>query len=285
MIQFNRNARVDIYVKGVVILSIKDLKISFHVAKDMTKEYNKATVEVTNLSKESRDLINGIGQHFDLLVGYGGEYERIFYGDLVSFEHEFSDTEVVTKFGCVNKTLAEKKIAVFAGESSNVLDIIKKLCKDNAIPLATRTLDKLKTKIMSGGFSSVGKVKDIFDELSGKLGSVWSNHDDVIYFIEQAGFLEKKDIYLSERSGLIGVPTKIDDITTVKKQKPTAGRTKVAPGYVINSLLQPKILPGFKISVESKKANIKGDVIVYTVEHKGDTHGSDWTTTMRVVLA
>jgi hypothetical protein len=253
--------------------------MTFDVSKDMRKQNNKATVEVYNMSKDSRDQITSIGQKFRVMAGYEGNVKQLYYGDLLDFAHEFSGTEVITKFSCQNKSLTEQKVAVFAGKNQDAFELIKKTCKDAGIVLKDAVFNKLKTKFLAGGYSEVSKVKDVYDELAQYTDTEWANNDDEIIFIQKGGYLENLNIFLSSQSGLLGIPTKVDDIVTHRKKD-----SKDAPGYIINTLLMPELVPGYLVNVESKAIGLKSGCVIHSVEHKGDTHGSDWSSKARVTL-
>ena len=86
---------------------------------------------------------------------------------------------------------------------------------------------------------------------------------------EVVGNIEKKAVFLSESTGMIETPTPIEDATNAL----TVGEVK--KGWKVKSLLQGDINPADIITIESKF--VKGEFIIESVEHKGDTHSKEWS--------
>jgi mannose-6-phosphate isomerase class I len=57
-------------------------------------------------------------------------------------------------------------------------------------------------------------------------------------------------------------------------------RKRISGGWKIKALLQPNIEPGNVIVVESDEIPAGSKFRVIEVEHIGDTHGPDWTSTI-----
>ncbi len=290
--QFKRTAILEVLEGIDIILTVKDVRISFNVEKTITKEYNTCNIDVYNLSKKTRELINGDKQFCRLSVGYGANYNTLYFGDLTFVNHVFEDKEIITKIECVDKMNAEKHIAIFEKENANILDFIKKSCSDNGITLAEKVLDKIKDKlnstVLAGGFSFVGRAKDAFDELSATMGADWSLQDGIVQFLNKGGVLNDTPIYADYTTGLIGIPEGINDVTTksgsFKRAKDGSIKRPPQAGFMIKTLLNPGIKPGIIFKVKSDKAEINGDMAVHGVTHNGDTHGQNWLSISRCIL-
>lgn len=292
MIQFGRRAEINIFEGIDKVCTIKDVRTSFNVEKTITKEYNNCNIEVYNLAKKTRDLLTGDNQQIMLLVGYGDNLSTLFFGALTFVNHTFEGTEVITKFESVDKMPVEKNIAIFEKENANIIEFIKKACKDNGITLLDKVLDKIKDKlsqtVLAGGFSFVGRAKDAFDELSATMGADWSLQDGVLQFLDKGGVLDETPLDIDLSTGLIGIPDPINDMATKsgkpRKKKDGSIKTPEKSGYMVKTLLNPIIKPGILMKVRSEKAQINGNVAVHSVTHIGDTHGAMWNSNSRCVL-
>lgn len=292
-IQFGRKIVVDILSGTDTSVSVDDLHVSFNVEKTITKEYNSCSIEIYNLSKNTRDLITGNNQSMRISVGYGSNVSQIYFGELQYVEHSLQNTDVITKLEGVTKGIVEKNIAIFETENSNILDFIKRVTKEHGLTLNEKTFDKLKERlkdtVFANGLSFVGKMKDLFDEIAPTIKADWSLQDDIIQFIDKGGYLVASDIYLSKDTGLIGTPEKINDISTksgdFKKKKDGSIKTPDKSGYLITSLLNPNINPAVVLKVNSPFAGIKdGEMIVQGVTHAGSNFNDTWFSKSRCIF-
>lgn len=291
-IQFKRTAIIDVFNGADITVTIKDVRISFNIEKTITKEYNTCNIDVYNLSRKTRDLINGDKQFCRLSVGYGSDYSTLYFGDLTFVNHTFEEKDIVTKIECVDKMNAEKHIKIFETENANILDFIKRSCSDNGIALAKEVLDKIKDKlnttVLAGGFSFIGRAKDAFDEISATIGTDWSLQDGILQFLNKGGVLSETPIYADYTTGLIGVPEGINDVNTksgnAKRAKDGSIKRPPQAGFMVTTLLNPNIKPGILMKIKSDKAEINGNMAVHGVTHNGDNYGSNWLSISRCIL-
>ena len=56
------------------------------------------------------------------------------------------------------------------------------------------------------------------------------------------------------------------------------------PGYIVRSLLKPRIKPGMRVHLISEKLNIDNTFKVGDVDHSGDNYSNLWETKMKLLL-
>lgn len=284
---FNRNAFVDILSNEISDFIIKDVRMKFNIQKTITGEHNSSTIEIYNLSERTRKKIVRDDKQAEIHVGYNGEYSLVSRGDIFSVKHSFDRPDIITRLELLDgKTTAESRLeTAFSFEKGiSIKDAAKKIVKSFNINLDDLSLSNLSDKFMSGGLNLAGTAGEIFDEIADELDADWSLQDDILQFVKKGGSLSQQPIYLSDTSGMIGIPERVDDINTstgmLKKSK--RSKKEPEPGYIVNSLLNPKIRPGSLVNIYSAKQKINGNYIVHTVRHSGDTHGTEWITQVRV---
>lgn len=281
-------------------LVIEGLRVTFNVTKSLTSTYNKTQIEIYNLSKNTRDQIDKVNKvkdsnnKFYLNAGYeesGKILPKVGQGDMTLFRHSFEPPNVITKIEASDGLLLGTKQLSFSGkENLKFFDALKNICKEAKAEIDFKgiTINDLKNKVMSAGYSFMGKFKDSMDELAESIDADWYIEDDKLSIITRSqtinGFVTIPVI--SEETGMIGIPEKLDDVTTKtgKQSKKNAGQMPVATGYSVTSLLNPLILPGYVVRVKSNKLGIDHDCKVHDITHRGDTHGREWFSTMKVSI-
>jgi hypothetical protein len=93
----------------------------------------------------------------------------------------------------------------------------------------------------------------------------WSIQDSKVQFIPKGGFVKEDAVFLSAKTGMVGVPI----------------RLKEDEGLQVRSLLQGRIAPGKRVQVES--SYFTGTLVVKKVSHDGDTHSGGFTTLLEGV--
>jgi hypothetical protein len=102
-----------------------------------------------------------------------------------------------------------------------------------------------------------GQAAQELSRLCTQSGLEWSVQDGVLQFLRRGQGLERQAITLDSETGLIGSPER-------------AGWRRIK----LKALLQPDLVPGRKIVVDSSTA--QGEYRITHVEYSGDTRSEDW---------
>ena len=137
----------------------------------------------------------------------------------------------------------------------------------------------------------MGKV--LLDNVCNYLGLQWSIQNNIIKIFPAGASTGITAVSLSPTSGIIESPQKenIDNKEFTKKennaisgQSISVSGTRVkrlaGDGWKIKALLQPDVEPGSVIVAESAEIPSGSRLRVIEVEHSGDTHGPEWTSTI-----
>lgn len=245
-----------------------DLRMRWSVMKDGGSEPNRVTVDVHNLSPDSRGFLDGDGLRLILRAGYGdGTPPVIAVADVGEVTHERDGTDWISTLDGGDGEVAYRDayVAASLGPDSFVDEAIATVA--DALGAAGITVDQDRIRSLPvvsrlQGWSFEGSARDALDELTAGLGYDWSIQDGELRFVEIGGYDETAGVVLKASTGLIGTPKRTRD------------------GWEVTSLLQPTIRPGGRVRVESQV--VSGWMLVGDVTHSGDTHGTDWTTTAEV---
>lgn len=298
MLQFKRKCNVVIESTGDDII-IEGLRITFNVIKSVVSKYNKTEIEIYNLSEATRNRIDDKNKKVYLNAGYDDPgyssepitklFTRLVQGDITLFKHRFEPPDIITKLELYegHKEM-NKEISHVSKENTTFVQALKKVCEEAKTQFDFKglTINNLKDKVMTTGYSFSGKLKDAMDDLSESMDADWSMDGDIAKFITRGQNIPDLLINIDDTSGMIGVPEKIDDVNTKtgRMRAKYKGNTAAAPGYIITSLLNTNIVPGALMHFKSKKLHIDHDCIVHDVTHRGDTHGPEWTSRAKVLI-
>jgi hypothetical protein len=276
---FNRNAVVLIGKALQPGIKITGLRVAFDIKKTSTPESNTCKVTINNLSKPTQNKIKADGDLLvELKVGYGDEnsVETIFIGDITNVNHDN------TKPGCIttidvedgSKALKSKKISCTLTAGATLRQAIEKATKELGLPEKTRlALVDIPNVILPTGYAYEGHVSGMLDELCLDNGLEWSVQNNETKIYTKNGTDNSKIV----KTVLVGSPRHI-----LKKSKQNSpSDTANFVGWEFDTLLLPQAEPGGSILLSSVDIFPEVDLKVKEVTHRGDTHGDDWTSTIK----
>jgi len=304
--QFHRQATVLIAEGAVTLakiyLQIQNLRVSFHVKKTSTTDFNTASIKVYNLNEETREKINAVdlGNIVIIKAGYvGDKQEIIFVGNTVLSTINIERPNVITTIEAQDGKIAmnQLKFSVSYAAGTFAVKILKDILGKTSLDIKHIDWTKIPDKQYKNGFCFQGDAKVLLTNVCNYLGVEWSIQNNQAKLIPVGKADTAKIIYLTPETGLIGSPEKIKDDAlalygsqfrkkeTIKVVGATGKkyRKSVGGGYKIKSLLQPFVEPGSVVQVKSDTIN---DVQfrVVEVEHVGDTHGNDWYSNINAMV-
>lgn len=311
---FNRFARLILTDLEGIILQIDNLRVSFEIDKNSSANPNTATVNVYNMNPEHRGFSEG-ADHMQLFVGYIGvnrdqELKLVFTGNIKRVKTEKNDKDFITKFenGDGERALTEvnfnktyqapnmpsvKQIITDIGNEmiKGTQGVIKVALNQNNIKI-----DNKAKYLNSVSFS--GLAKKHMDQITSSQGAQFSIQDEEIHVMQPTGGITSEIVFLSEKTGLIGIPVKreidlgklkVGDVkleikkpkkaAKIAKKRKTKEQTKFN-GLEFTSLLNTSIRPNSLVVIEtSLEDNVISDglYVVKKAQYSGDTFDGDWT--------
>lgn len=289
---FSRVAKITVGKPGDGRKEISNLRVTFDIEKDLTKETNKSQISIYNLSDETLKIVENPDSVILLDAGYKDSFGRVFEG-AITFVSSRGETDIETEIEAADGHL-EIRDSIFSksygpGISSQVIlfDIV------SSMGATMQISTDIEHKEYPNGFAYAGKSKGAIEKVCNYIGAKWSIQNRIIQVRKAGGAISPKAFLISSETGMIGSPERIVKTQTIKlseedKNKNTKkkrGRKKKTEkekktGWKIKSLLLASVNPGSVIEVRSKY--VKGFFVVDRVNHKGDTHGDDWYTEMEV---
>lgn len=294
---------------GLVITNLNEdgtykpdsLRISFDIDKDTTKQTNKSTIKIWNLSDDSIDKVTKNDIVVELWAGYQQQnnLRRIFIGYAVTVETKFESEgkDIVTELKVSDGQIQIRDAIMSVGypPGTNTKEIINGI--STTMGLALFVAEDVEFPDYPDGFSHAGYAKDALDIVCGAIGASWSVQNSVLQIIMSDGTTGMQGFVFHAGSGLIGFPERIvrsaystakkttsstttdaSATTTKRKRKTKAKKKKIRKqkkyGWRIKALLCPSLNPADAVRVESDY--VTGWFKIEAIKHQGDTRGKDW---------
>jgi hypothetical protein len=281
--------------------------MTFEVKKNMQSKagYNKTSVSITNLSEKHRKDIDSWGAWQGettalakcvLYVKYAEakEWSMLSKTDLFRYKHDFNLPDVTTSFDADDGRLKGDKMVSVPSSLSSSTDPFSSLLKDvgsqmgQVMDAPIAAYPGLAKKVCATGYNFFGKANDALTDMM-------NSADADFHFMDDEPLIMPYDpvftvgmgtgLVVSESSGLLGIPERIDDVLTRsgRQSRKNLSAPSTNPGWEITTLLQPKAVPGKWLRLISTRQGIRGNFLIESVTHSGDTHGDEWNSKIRLV--
>lgn len=251
-------------------IQIQDLRVQFRIEKTITKEPNRAMIQVYNLAQTTRAKLQARGTRCVLLAGYEGHLGQVFTGDSRTIDHVRDGADWITKIqsGDGERNYRFANFIASFKPGAQVKDVA--LQAVNALLVdpgnAGDRLSAITTQYVSG-FAAQGRASASMDKIMAQLGLEWSIQDGRMQILAPGESTKESAVLVNLQSGMVG--------------SPEHGSPEVlgGPGILkVKMLLNPLVRPGRRIQVESVSTN--GQFNTVKVIHSGDTHAGEWYTTI-----
>lgn len=253
-------------------LEIRDLRVKFKCVRDFSKHPNSAEVEITNLSPESRALMQERPLKVQLAAGYDGQPRLIASGD-VRFSMsklEGVDWTTLVQIGDGARAYAHARVNASFGKNATYRQMLTEVSRALGLRLPSDLANNfdLDKKFVAGA-TLFGPARDELSRLLDPFGLAWSIQNGTLRILSDQGVNANTALPLGEEQGMIGTP---EFGSPPKSGKP--------PHMTVKCLLYPELIPGDKIKLTSKAKS--GFFKLVRVEHNGDTAGNEFTTTVEI---
>lgn len=254
--------------------SVKDfegLRIKFDVEKSNEGKPNPSKVTIYNLAESSRAMFEDVGARIILSAGYQSNYGVIFSGNTVrakqkkkksiikeKTQHKYEEVDIVTEIEAAdghNKYRTSYTVRAFP-PGTKLSEVVRALGQDFGLPVNI-DFDAIPANAQYAHGHSIGQeTRYALDDICKTLDLEWSIQNEVLQIISKNKTTKFGAVLLNPQTGLIGSPT------------------RTTTGCEFSSLLQPALMPGCSVKLESKFFN--GMYKVQKVNHVGDSHEGDF---------
>lgn len=287
--KFYREAKLRIRLRNsdfsgyVGTITLTGLRVSFSITKSLAWSTNSAVIKIWNLNQNHRNLIKDFGDEVTLYAGYreGGSddgLQVLFIGDTTAVSHFFDFPEIITVLECGDgdKFINQLRVSVSFAANSKARNIISAIAFQMGLPIIEYAAsDDL---VYRQGFQHIGMGKDALTKVCDYLDLQWSVQNNGLQIIPAKGVISEPAIYVNQNTGMQGVPQRF----TYRRIDLYRAIDSPSTGYKVAVTLNPLVLPGSKIILQSTHLDVKGPYRVESIRHEGDTYGPIWSSSLEV---
>lgn len=266
-------------------IEITQLRIEFDVKKTTKKNPNSGKITVTNVSRETRARFEDTKVRVVLYAGYK-EHQGpllLFQGNVLQAYSniERPDTSFVMELGDGYNEIRDSVISVGYAPGVDSKTILAEASKSMESPLVLP--EDAPNRVWNNGFSYYGSSRKLLDKVVNASGLEWSIQNGNVQVIEKQGVTTAQGIIIGPDSGMIKSPVKVRAAKVEKAGKKTEVKDDGGSddGWKVTTLLMPTINPGDRVIMKSEV--VEGVFRVAEISHKGDTHGGDWQSELKIV--
>lgn len=291
--QFIRKVSLIVGDSGAQGLDLSELHIRFTIWCATIQSPKHTVIRVYNLSDDTVKRMQKEFTRVFLSAGYGDGIAQIFSGSIKQIRRgreNATDTfvDIIAADGDTAYNFATLNTTLAAGwTATDVYNAILLSLKPYGVTAGyAPTFPPTKG---TRGKSMYGMTRDFLRELANSAGSYWSIQDGRLNIIPISGYIPGPAQVVTNKTGMIGVPTQTVD------------------GIIVKSLLNPNIIPGGRIQIDnasvqqiqfdvsygavnnfydpnnaSKNTGLDADGLykVYALTMTGDTRGQDFYSDM-----
>lgn len=281
--QYKRVANVLVGKAGSGLL-IQDLRISFEVVKASDSTPNSATIKIYNMTSDNQAKIKKEFVDVFLSAGYEGNVRLVFRGNIRHAYTYREGNDIITEIDAGDGDRDYREAVMNETLAAGTTD--KQLVERAASSMTggtklghTDASDKARTR----GKVLTGNTRHVLSKIASGTNATWSIQDGVLQLVNVAGVLPSEAIVLNNDTGLLHAPKITEDgVETICLLNPEIGingrikinnrdvDTRPPGGGADTGGEDKKPLPGLSAD---------GFYKVIKLTHKGDTHGSEWTST------
>lgn len=251
-------------------LLVEDLRIAFKIEKSLSTDPNKVEVSIYNLSEESRKKTQKKDAALIVQAGYEDNIAQIFSGTVRVVSHVLNGGDRITKLlaGDGEKEFRTARINESFAPGATFSQVAKKLLDQLGLKDGNLLSELGKGNFRQGltdfanGKVAHGLASAELQTLLKSAGLSYSIQDGAIQVLRPGSALELDPVLLDGSAGLVGSP----EYGETGKDKHLVLKAK--------SLLQPGLVPGRRVKIESETTS--GLFRVDKVTHNGDTHAQQW---------
>lgn len=296
--------KAELLVGDGAALDLSDFHFTFNITHTDSSTPNAGKIRIYNLSPGTVSQIRKEFTRVVLKAGYEGSFGTIFDGTLIEaasghqdqtssfLEIKAADGDLPYNFAVVNQSLKK---------GATVQDRIRAVMGSMA-PMGTVAgyMSELPARPLARGRVMACMARDALDEICRSVGAVWTIQEGKLVIVSERSYVRDTVQILTDRTGVVGRPVQTEQGIKVKMLL----NPDVKPGRMV--YLDNDSIERYRYQTESEKANQgkhsgaggggkparavdgtsqrkldeDGYYYVMVAEHKGDTQGQDWYTTI-----
>lgn len=260
---------------GVVITSTgmdNEYRIQFYVTKTVTGAPNSVKFRVTNLPQSIRSRIKASFTMVKLFAGWVDDVDLplVGQGAIMAAVSDRDGPSIITGVNALDG-YEGMYTGVFRKTYSAGVPV-EKVLRDAAVSVSNGGIGVIDVEGATGfkGLASSGRTVDFLDRLADQHGFSWSIQDGKFQAITDTRPINR----IFEISGKAG--------NLISASPILSGPAQAQSGVEVKAVLDTRVQPGAQIRLDSTiNPGLNGTYPVHAIEFQGDTHGQEWTMTIK----
>lgn len=292
MARFDRVCSLVVGAGGSRGFEISNLRVKFEISKTDSRNPNKSSITIFNLSADSRRAIERPDVRCVLRAGYSEENGPLecFNGSVLFSWSAKEGPNVITTLELGDGAVPFRDAVVSIGYGAGVTSrqIITRLAESMGLPL--QMPNDAPSRTWANGFSSQGAARSALDRVTRGAGLSWSIQNGTLQVVRSGGTTNRTAFEIAVDTGLLGSPERqrkgsgsaiqtTDQATRTPRR--AASATEQWDGWRVRTLLLPTLLPNDRVKLKSQFA--EGVMRIKEIRHLGDTHEGDWVSEMVLI--
>lgn len=253
-------------------VQVEDHRIQFGISKSSSSTPNSCEMIVTNLAEQTRAEFERLPRKVILEIGFDGELEHLFSGDVTWAASKKIPTGWETTIRCRDggRAYSEAHLNRSFAAGTATLTVIRAAAKALGLDLPAKAAARADLqRQFAAGYAAFGRASDELSKLLAPFNLGWSIQDGTLQIAEAGEVARVGQVIVIEEPGMIGSPAYAapSEATGKKAASGTGGN----PVLTVEHLLYPQIGVGGVVEVRAR--NVRGQFKVLKVDHKGDSFG------------
>lgn len=265
---------VDRAVKIVADGTNDHLRVRFEIRQAIQGTATPTIVQVWNLNQNHRAALQKSLARIEITAGWENTVMTTLHvGSILNCYSVREGPDIVTTilslpgFGGINKTTVSGTYAPNTSLSEVVYALAKRL---PGVSVDRKNINVPVYSVGSQGLSLFGAIKEELDALSRSYGFSWWVNCGIFYALDDQKVIQNGEVLISGKTGFL---LRAEPILVAPIQKQS--------GVFIQSLLNPLVEVGGVIKLESSiNPALNRSYKVHTLSHTGDSHSTEWETTI-----
>jgi hypothetical protein len=261
---------------------IAGLRVRFKAKKTASADPSALDLSIYNLSASTRAKLSASARPpVVLMAGYRDAAGLIFAGPARTIDHVCEGADWMTHILCGDGEQAYAGFSSFSFKAGTKKGDVLARWTDDLKALGVDVADAQAAIRMGGiaglkeyftqGFAAHGRTMKEGDRLLASIAAEYSIQDGRLVITEVAKPSAEPAVLLSPATGLLGSPDR-------GAPEKVGGETTPVALLKAKALLNGELRPMRALRLET--ASISGDYRVESVEHAGDSHGAEWSSTV-----
>lgn len=278
--------------QGTQGVEITQLRINFEIIKTAKKNPNHNRVQIWNLQKSTRELLEKPDTRCLLYAGYAQTDGPIliFSGGITTAWSRYEPPDIITEFELGDGAQEIRDTTISVGYDKNIKSsqILADVSKQMGTPLMIP--GNIIDRIWTNGLSFFGPARTLLDKVTKGSDKEWSIQNGNLQIVQTGMVTTRQGIVISSDSGMIGSPERERSAYegTVKKppKKPSKSKGPNDPlkefdGWKVKHLLLPQMNPGDRVQLDTRE--VQGVFRCDYITHRGDNYDGEWQSELKVV--